>query len=107
MVEPAHLCNGDDLALCHDRTSFRSIFRQCQMGSRAVIVGEIALQPVAQMSLIENDDVIQTFPPNRADQPLHIRILPRTPGCGDNFFHQERVEAIAELGSVDGIAIAK
>ena len=87
--------------------SFQSIFRPCQEGSRAVIVGEIALQAVPQMSLIENDDVIETFPPNRADQPLHICILPRTPRCSDNCFHRERAEAIAELGSVDGIAIAK
>jgi len=39
------------------------------------------------MPLIEDYYVVQTFPSNRTDQPLDECILPRTPGCGYDFFH--------------------
>jgi hypothetical protein len=31
----------------------------------------------AQMGLVEDDDVVQTLPPDRTDDPLNVEILPR------------------------------
>ena|ERR1700731_4454480 len=48
------------------------------------VIGEVALQYLAQVSLIQNHNVVQTLTSNRPDQPLDKRVLPGTPGCGKN-----------------------
>src|SRR5215475_8105006 len=37
------------------------------------------MRNVAKMALANDDDVIKTFPSDRADQPLRISVLPRRP----------------------------
>ena len=46
------------------------------MRPRPMIVLNIGRQDAAQVTLIENDDVIETFAPDRANDPLDISILP-------------------------------
>ena len=47
------------------------------MGSGPVIILKIARQDAAQVTIVEDDDVIQTFAADRADEALDIGILPR------------------------------
>ena len=56
-----------------------------QMGSRPVIIGDIARKQAAQMSLAQNDDVIQTLAAEGSDQSLRVRILPGAGRGGHNF----------------------
>jgi hypothetical protein len=58
----------------------RGILLQRAMNARLIIIGGIPAQDQAQMRLPEYDYVIETFPADRADQPLHVRILPRRIG---------------------------
>jgi len=37
------------------------------------------------MPLMQDDDLIQTLPPDTANEPLDIRILPRRAGGGHHF----------------------
>ncbi len=41
-----------------------------------VIVGIVAKGP-AKMGFSKHDDVVETFPPDRADRPLHMPVLTR------------------------------
>ena len=36
---------------------------------------------MAQVPLAKNDDMVKTFPPDRADQPFRMTILPWRLGC--------------------------
>ena len=47
------------------------------MNSRLIIIGDILPKDPAQVRLPEHDYVVETFPSDRADQSLHVPILPR------------------------------
>jgi hypothetical protein len=46
--------------------------------ARLMVIGEVAGQDAAQVSLAEDENVIQTFASDRTDQALRVRVLP---GC--------------------------
>ncbi|MFT5783681.1 MAG: hypothetical protein ACI9JE_001003 [Candidatus Krumholzibacteriia bacterium] len=48
-----------------------------------MIVGEVLLQHAPQMLFVENDDMVQAFPPDGADHPFAVAILPRRTRRGD------------------------
>ena len=49
-------------------------------GPCLMVVGEISSQDAAEVSLAEDEHAIQALAPDRADEPLHERVLPRL--CG-------------------------
>ena len=55
------------------------ILVQSAMGPQAIIVGGIRAKDPAQMSLSEHDQVVDTFPSDRADQSLCVPVLPWRP----------------------------
>ena len=57
------------------------------------------------MALTENHYMIEAFSPNRANQSLSERILPGTPGRGDDFFQSQRLDSTAKLKAVNRVAI--
>jgi hypothetical protein len=54
-----------------------SIFVQRAMKPRLIIIAGILRQNPAQVTLPKYDHVVETFPSDRADQSLRVRILPR------------------------------
>ena len=54
-----------------------SVLAQSSMSPRFIIVGGKLAKDPAQVSLSEHDHVVNTFPSDRADQSLCVRILPR------------------------------
>ena len=54
----------------------RALLAQRQMRSRGVVVGYVSAKHATQMSLVENDVMVETLSANRSDQALHIGILP-------------------------------
>jgi hypothetical protein len=66
MVQATDLWDGDDVTQRGwlYRTTLRAILIEREMGSRAVVVIEVRGQDAMQMSLVEDDDVIQTLAPN-------------------------------------------
>ena len=46
------------------------------MGSRNIAIGHISKQKLAQVPLAVDDDMVKTFPPERANQPFRMPILP-------------------------------
>jgi hypothetical protein len=57
-----------------------SILVQSPMGPYAVIVCGVLVKDPAQVSFSEHDQVVDAFPPDRADQSLRVPILPWRPG---------------------------
>ena len=57
------------------------------MSPRSVVVSEIGTQSSLEMPRVEDHEMGQAVPADRADQPFGVRILPRTLGRGEHFFH--------------------
>ena len=72
-----------------------------------VVIGEIVTEKPFEMAFVEDDDVIQTFSANAANDALGIGILPRAPRCGRAFLHPQTAHAFSKLASIDGITIAQ
>jgi hypothetical protein len=61
-----------------------------------VVIPKIRGQHTAQVTLIEDDDVIETFAADRADDALHIGGLPRRSRRSDDLLDSHRVDTITE-----------
>src|SRR5882762_6041331 len=60
-----------------DGPDVRRILVEREMRASPVMVGEVAGQNAPQVAFAENQNVIQTLAPDRADEPLREGILPR------------------------------
>src|ERR1700722_1343671 len=76
MMESAEdgLCN--DLTKPVDWARNRRILSQSEMRPNIIVVGGISLENLTQMGLAKDDDVVQAFSTDRANQPLGMPILP-------------------------------
>jgi len=76
MMQAADLWDLDHLAKRGrlDRSADRRILFERQM--RPFVVCKILLQGLAQASLTEDKDVVQTLPSNGPDQALRVGVLP-------------------------------
>jgi len=54
----------------------KTVLVQGPMGPHAIVIGGILAKDPAQVSLSDHDQVVEAFPPDRADQSLHIPVLP-------------------------------
>jgi hypothetical protein len=59
-----------------DRPMGRRILSQGQMRSELVVIASVVGKDSMQMGVAEDDDVIEAFPADRADQSLRMRVLP-------------------------------
>ena len=50
------------------------------MSPRSVVVSEIGTQGSFQMARVEDDEMVQAVPADRADPAFDVGILPGTPG---------------------------
>ena len=108
MVQAADHWHGDHVATFGrlNGTWNRSVALEAAVSSRRVVVGEERRKDALQMSLVQHDDMIQTLPASRADQPLHERILPRRPRRRDDFLDAHANQRAAKFLAVDAVAVA-
>ena len=57
-----------------DRPPIRCIFGEGEVCSGAVVIAEVASQDATQVALAEDDNVVETVAPDRADKALRERI---------------------------------
>ncbi len=57
------------------------------------------------MPVIVDDDEMETFPANRADQALDVGILPGRSWSGQHFFHPEGCNPATEPRSIDAVPV--
>ncbi len=68
----------------------RRIFPEGKVSSCAVIVREVGSQQAAQVAFAQDENVIETLAPDRADEPFCEGVLPRTVGRGQHFTDARR-----------------
>jgi hypothetical protein len=86
MVQTADLWEGDNGA-CGGwlyGPGLGAILVQREMRAASVVIVKVCRQHTAQVTLIEDDDVIETFAADRADDALDIGVLPRRSWCSDD-----------------------
>jgi hypothetical protein len=85
-VQTAGLADLNDLADLRRlySTGLRAVHFQGLVAAPAVVVGEVVSEDPAQMPLAEHHDVLEAFPADAADHPLHVGRLPRTPRRDDH-----------------------
>ena len=100
MMQPADARQFDYLAFAGRPVLYRPatgrIFFKAQMCSVAVIIFEIRRQNGFQVILVQYDDMVCTFSPDRADYPFNERILPRFLRGRDYFFDAHVFHSIAK-----------
>jgi hypothetical protein len=78
MVQAADLWEGDNVA-CRRRLygpRLWTILIQREMRPASMVITKVRRQHTAQVTLIEDDYVVETFTADRADDALDIGILP-------------------------------
>ena len=78
VMKTANVREGDDLSslLSFDEARLRTLLDQGEMGSYRVVVSEVGAQEPLEVAVVVDDDVIEAFAPDRADQALYVGILP-------------------------------
>jgi hypothetical protein len=57
------------------------------------------------MGTVQHDDVVQTFPAERADEPLHIRRLPGRTGRNPEFLDIQSLYDLLEFQTINAVAV--
>ena len=83
-----------------------SVVSQRLVRRRGVVVVDVFREDFQQVRLAEDDDVIETFSPDRADDALDQRILPRRTRRDDHLLDSHVLEALLEVESIDAITIS-
>jgi hypothetical protein len=73
-----------------------TVLVQREMRTASVVIVKVCRQHTAQVTLIEDDDVIETFAADRADDALDIGVLPLRSWCCDDLLDRHRLDTIAE-----------
>jgi hypothetical protein len=76
----------------------RGILVQRSMNSRFIIIGNKFAEDRAQVRLPEHDHVVETFLSDRADQSLHVRILPWRSRCDRPVPNAQPASPVSTLG---------
>ena len=103
MVQPADFGNLQDPARLRELNGpdVWGILVEREVRASLVIVGEIAGKDAAQVSFAEDENMIQTFAPDRADEPFREGILPRAVGRSQDFTDPQALDSLAECLPVD------
>jgi hypothetical protein len=78
-----------------------------EVSSRLMVIGEIAGQDAAEVSLAEDEHMIQTLAPDRSDEPLRERILPRALRRRENLVDSHALHAVPKLLAIDLVTITQ
>ena len=90
-----------------DRPPVRSILVEGEVGSGAVVVHEVASEDATQVALAQDEDVVETLAPDRADEAFGEGILPRAAGGREDLLDPHALDPAAKGVSEVGIAIAE
>ena len=75
-MEPANEWNGLDTPDRLHRPADGRILAQREMRSGAVIIVSVGTQHVPEMAFAKDHDMIEAFPPDRADETFAATVLP-------------------------------
>ena len=88
-----------------NRPMNRSVLAQSPMSSRFIVVGGKLAKDLAQMGLTEHNQVVETFPSDRADQSLRVPILPRRARSNRFVADAHGAQSVRDSSAVDAVPI--
>ena len=71
-----------------------------------VIIIEVTGQNAFEVGFVEHDDMIEALPPDRADQPFDVGILPGRPRRGKHFLDAYTLQAFPQSSDRSASAVA-
>lgn len=98
MVQTADLWEGNN-GTCRGwqyRTRLGAILAEREMRAALVVILKVCRQYTAQVTLIEDDDMIEAFATDRADDAFDVGVLPRRSRRGDDLLDGHRLDTVAE-----------
>jgi len=108
-MQSADLGNFDHLTErgWFDGSANRRVFFEGQVCSMILVVLQIVFQDATQPDFMKDEDVVQTFTPNGADQPLDVSVLPRAAGRGQNFLNAHIFGCLVKLVPITTVAVVQ
>ena len=99
MVQAADFGKPHDLARRGrlDRPDVGGVLVEREVGTRLMVVSEISGQDATEVVLAEDEHVIQALAPDRADEPLHERVLPRALRRREDFGDPHALHSAAKM----------
>jgi Transposase IS66 family len=76
VVEAAEEGDRDDRADRLDRAADRGVFRKSEVDTGAVVVVGVGTEDLAKMGFAQDQDMVQAFSSDRADEPFGVTVLP-------------------------------
>jgi hypothetical protein len=105
MVQSSEQGLGNDAANGLNRARNRRILGQRQMRASLIVISLVRFEQVAKMPLAKHNNVVQAFPPDRADQPFSVSILPWRSRRSRPVTNAHRPKTADENVAIDGIAV--
>src|SRR4029450_855914 len=109
VMEPADLGDGANPAAGRrlDVSGDGAVVLQRLMRTRTIVIGHVGAQETRQMSVIENEEMVEALSSNRADDPLCEGILPGRAGGGEDLANSHALGSPRELLAVDRVSITE
>jgi hypothetical protein len=85
----------------------RSVAVEGLVRPRCVMICEVLTLNSLQVSFAPHEDFVEALSPDRADQALYERVLPRRVRCGDNLFNPHAVNPIREAAAIDPVPVTE
>jgi hypothetical protein len=109
------MMEGSDHRRFDDSASVRALHRSWLRGvllkgevcAGPVVIDEVPAQQATQMGFVQHHDVVEALTAEGADEPFHVRILPRRPRRCLDFMDPHGLDSPRERDPVDRIAIAQ
>src|SRR5271166_41983 len=76
------------------------------MCSISQVVDDILSQHPPCVGLVEDDDLVEQLPPERPNDPLAVRVLPRASRCDGNVLHAHRPDGARDGVAVDAVPVS-
>ena len=109
MMEAADVGQGNDAAVLGwlDGARLGCILVEREMRPRAVVVAEVAVQTTTEMSLVQDDHVVEKLAADGADHALREGVLPGGAGCRENLGDAHALHPSPKLGAINAVAITE
>jgi hypothetical protein len=109
MMQPTHFRDFLDQANIRplDRPRHRTIHLQRPVCAPAMIIVEVPGQEPPEMSLVQDNHVVQAFAADAPDQPFDVGGLPWTPWGNQDFLDAHIADTPPERGAIDPVPIAQ
>jgi hypothetical protein len=107
MMQPTHFWDFPDQSSLGtlDRPRHRAIHSQRPMGAPVMIILEVPGQEPSQMSLMQDDHVIQTLAADIPNHSFDIGVLPWTLRGDDHFVDPHVPHPLPKRGAVETVSV--